>query len=375
MTDNANSPDKPSPPPVPPAAPYGVHAFWDKPLHELGEVTIDPIGPEWAERHKIYSLLTMALIKGYWNGNKSGPDGIYPWRNSQRLPITDEVPIPPGRYAGDRYIGHNIACLAVDLNGEIIDFDFNHNDLYNSSAEHAESRLVRRIFSLNQVYDHWQTESEDGRKRVNYNSVFTGTTIYTSLESCAQCSGVMTLANVKRVVYLQSDPGQYFVGNILYNLSQAEAPTTALKFHKMAFDETYTRPPMIDPKYRAPEPVDASLFGFHYKQQLESAYLNFIDLCDKQKKIPFFQGPNTEDKPKYTGGLTSFLCTDDAKGVFEAAAKELENLRLGHANFAPVISEAGKQEQRAFSNEWVLAHAKKFLDHALNQGGRGTPHR
>lgn len=375
MSDNKNCPEKPTPPVVPPAAPYGVHAFWDKPLHELGKVTVDHIGAEWAERHRIYALLTMALIKGYWNGNKLGPDGIYPWRKNQRLPITDDFPAPPGRYAGDRYIGHNIACLAVDLNGEIIDFDFNHNDLYNSSAEHAESRLVRRIFSLNQLYDHWQTESEDGRKRVSYDSVFTGTTIYTSLESCAQCSGVMTLANVKRVVYLQSDPGQYFVGNILYNLSQAKAPTAMFKAKKLGSDEAYTRPPVIGPKYRAPEPVDASLFGFPYKKQLESAYLEFIDLCDKRKEIPFFQGPEAKDEPKYTGGLTSFLCTDNAKSIFDAAGTELETLNLAHADFAPVLSEPGKQEQRAFSNEWVLAHAKKFLDHALKQGNRGTPHR
>src|SRR5262249_60859373 len=36
----------------------------------------------------------------------------------------------------DRYVGHNIACIAVDGNGEIIDFDFNHNHFFRSSAEH-----------------------------------------------------------------------------------------------------------------------------------------------------------------------------------------------------------------------------------------------
>ena len=117
------------------------------------------------------------------------------------------------------YFGHNIACIAVDENGEIIDFDFNHNELYNSSAEHAEARLVRRIFSLNQAYDHWQTHGA-GESFIPYANVFNGVTIYTSLESCAQCSGIMTLANMLRVVYLQSDPGQYLVGNILYNLSR-----------------------------------------------------------------------------------------------------------------------------------------------------------
>ena len=57
----------------------------------------------------------------------------------------------------DRYVGHNIACVAVDGNGEIIDFDFNHNEFFRSSAEHAESRMVRRLFSLTDIFDSWKT--------------------------------------------------------------------------------------------------------------------------------------------------------------------------------------------------------------------------
>lgn len=366
MTDDTNCPPKPAPPPLPDAAPYGVQKYWEQPLHQLHKIDTAPIGPKWAERHRIYSLLTMALIHGYWNGNKSGADGTYEWREKQM--------IIKGRYEGDRrfgdrYLGHNIACIAVDENGEVIDFDFNHNDLYNSSAEHAESRLIRRIFSLNQLFDHWQTEAEGDRKRVKYDSVFSGTTIYTSLESCAQCSGVMTLANAKRVVYLQSDPGQYFVGNILYNLSEPDPPPAMLK---ALLTEDYTRPPLVKPKYRAPEPIDASLFDFEYKHKLERAYLNFVEQCDVQKKKAFFQGPKLTDQPVYTKGLTSFLCTDDAKDLFTAAANELQSMVLKHANYAPDRSDG---TPATFTNAGALEHAKMFLAHALNQGNRGTPHR
>ena len=45
------------------------------------------------------------------------------------------------------YRGHNIAALAVGPTGKIIDFEFNHNKL-NSSAEHAEARLVKRVYEL-----------------------------------------------------------------------------------------------------------------------------------------------------------------------------------------------------------------------------------
>ena len=364
MTDDC--PAKPVPPPLPPAAPYGVQKYWEQPLHELHKVDVAPIEPECAERHRIYSLLTMALIHGYWNGNKSGADGTYPWRESQK--------VTEGRYRGDarlgdRYIGHNIAGIAVDENGELIDFDFNHNELYNSSAEHAESRLIRRIFSLNQLYDHWQTEAEGERKRVGYNAVFTGTTIYTSLESCAQCSGVMTLANAKRVVYLQTDPGQYFVGNILYNLSLPQPKSALLK---MSVTEDYTRPSGIKQKYFAPEPVDASLFGFEYKAQLESAYLNFAEQCGKQKAKPFFVGPGPNAKPYYTDGITSFLCTDEALAVFTAASAELQSMVLSYPDYAPTRSDG---QPAFYTNAGALVHVKMFLAHALNQGHRATPHR
>jgi len=127
--------------------------YWSKPVSSLAEVENTKIADPDAERHMVFALLALALVADAFNGNKRGATGDYPWRENQK--------IEPGRYRGDgfgdRYFGHNIACLAVDGRGEIIDFEFNHNELYNSSAEHAEARLVRRIFNLNQVFDHWQT--------------------------------------------------------------------------------------------------------------------------------------------------------------------------------------------------------------------------
>ncbi len=89
--------DKNPGPPVSDGATPGVAAYWNKPLHELGRVEVEPSTPEWAERHRIYSLLTMAPIYHYWNGNKSGAEGSYPWRESQK--------ISDGRYRGDRQFG------------------------------------------------------------------------------------------------------------------------------------------------------------------------------------------------------------------------------------------------------------------------------
>ena len=96
----------------------------------------------------------MSVVLGQWNGNKFGESGDYgPWRAEQVIGSADGG---GHLYAGGTYEGHNIAALAVDGEGRVeIDFDFNHNNAFDSSAEHAESRLVRRVFSLDQVYAPW----------------------------------------------------------------------------------------------------------------------------------------------------------------------------------------------------------------------------
>ena len=76
--------------------------------------------------------------------------------------------------------------------------------------------------SLTDLLDDWKTGQPIPEK--SRAIALKGVTIYTSLESCAQCSGVMSLGRVKQVVYLQNDPGAYRIGNIMYNLAGNEPP-------------------------------------------------------------------------------------------------------------------------------------------------------
>ena len=173
--DDGNNPHNDAAQPLPPGFKDQppLKENWNRPLSQIVEVDLRKDAPELAdpavqERHRIYCYLLMKLVHRFWNGNKRGPLGTYPLRAEQK----DVAPPPdkPQRYRGemikntgglrvnwDRYLGHNIACLAVDGNGEIMDFDFNHNDLFRSSAEHAEARMVRRHFSLTNISDNWQT--------------------------------------------------------------------------------------------------------------------------------------------------------------------------------------------------------------------------
>lgn len=340
----------PLPPGIDPTK--GLGYYWERPVGDLATVDVVEFGKADAERHRLYSLLTLALIDAYFNGNKRGLEGEYPWRTGQQL--------ANGTYQGGSYLGHNIACIAVDENGDVVDFDFNHNEVFNSSVEHAEARLIKRIFSLNQVYDKWDLWGP-AKEGVPYGTTLSGMTVYTSLESCAQCSGIMTLANAFKVVFLQDDPGQNSVGNMLYNLTRTIEDEAKVKLF-----EVRPTPPR---KYSAPEPIEAGMFGFEYKDALDRAYKDYAQSVGDDR--PFHISP--EGKKYKSKGITTFLCTDEAKAIFAAAGEEFRKIELQFANHRPPRTDGHTDGVK--SNGEVLVYLRKFLDHAVTMARRGTPHR
>jgi len=321
-------------PPRPSNTPLG--RIWKNTVASLVAVDNVRLEPGEIERHQIYSYVVQALLAHYWNGNKRGREGEYPWRTGQQT---------NGQYQGGDYLGHNIACIAVDENGEIIDFDFNHNDVFQSSVEHAESRLVRRIFSLTQLFDGWATKDPNApAASANYATQLSGVTLYTSLESCAQCSGIMALGSVRRVVFLQRDPGQGSIGNILRNLMPQSG------------------------SFAAPLPIPGNLLGLTCFDALANGYEKFsAEIAGK----PFHISPG--GKKDTSASITSYLCTDDALSIFRAGAQALETFTVTAPDYAPK-DRGGQILARALKNSTVLDHARRFLVYAKTQGRRGTPH-
>jgi tRNA(Arg) A34 adenosine deaminase TadA len=331
--------------------------------------------PEEQERHRIYARLLMRIVWEYWNGYKNGREGTYPLN-----PIVDPGnacprPEDPLHLTRD-YYGHNIAAIAVDVSGRILDFDFNHNDTFNSSAEHAEARLVRRLYSLAQISEVWSIPDGGGKpsvttQTIGNDSTVPGThpanksyaslkkvTIYTSLESCAQCSGIMALAGVKQVVYLQTDPGTYWIGRILRNLTSDSL--------------------------RAPRPISGREIGFPLFRTLDEGYKKFalrtLDPKDPEK-IAFWVPPTTapiKKDPDYSIAITSFLCTVEARQIFYDGGAELETVPLEHYDYRPPDdpnpSGQGDPPPIRLTNREVLADARRFLVYAIGKGRRGTPH-
>lgn len=348
--------------PVPQSADDAISHYWNRPLSELVDIGPYESSPAEMERHRVYGNLVLALLHGYFNGNKEGEMGDYPWQPSQRIAGSGTQSL----YAGGRYLGHNICCIAVDGDGEIIDFDFNHNSIFNSSVEHAEARLIKRIFSLSYIHqdwdsdigtdDRWNLSTEDttpmrGDLEEDYARSLSNVTIYTSLESCAQCSGIMTLANIKQVVFLQPDPSQYMIGKIMYRLS---------------------RPPGQEGGRGAPRPISAAEVGMEVSNRLEADYRTFqAKVGTGPGKTPFHKPPGSDADPsKWSGSqsITSFLCTDLAFESYRSGREALDTMMLDHADYRP-------EGQGILSNEEVLMQARQFLNYALTEGRRGTPHR
>jgi len=323
-------------PPRPSDGPLGP--LWDKPVSQLVELSVPTWQPAEAERHTIACLLLMALVSYYWNGNKRGAEGTYPWRPKQQKAGGQG-------YQGGNYLGHNIACLAVNSRGRIIDFDFNHNELLNSSVEHAESRLVRRVFSLTQIYDLAGAGVATTLVPIPYANLLNDVTIYTSLESCSQCSGIMALGSVKEVVFLQRDPGQSSIGNILRNLSP------------------------VGGRYRPPVPVPADLLGLQVFAELDRAYSEFAGQVEAK---PFHVSP--EGKADVSPSITSFLCTDAAMDLFTGGRDEFVAMKSASYPTHQPLEQDGRPLPGALCNKDMLAHAHHFYDYATIMGRRGTPH-
>ncbi|HEV3304456.1 MAG TPA: deaminase [Planctomycetaceae bacterium] len=311
-----------------------LDGYLNGPVRDLIAEPTVPIPPEVAERHRIYALLLMAIARWYWNPNKRGRLGVYPLNPS--LAAGDI-----GNYLDKDYLGHNIGGLAVDADGRIIDFDFNHNEIFDSSAEHAEARLVRRVFSLVQVEDTWNVNA--ARIPLRRGSLMPDVTIYTTLESCSQCSGVMALAAVKQVVYLQRDPGMFHIGNILWRLTEKT-------------------------DLQAPLPISGDRIGLPFFRMLNDRYDAFADQQKSGKGSPFFCPPHSHEE--YSPSVTSFLCTNSAYSVFkdgESAFDALSKQPLKYAGYKPSPTN--------LTNAKCLEEAVRFRCYATSKGRRGTPHK
>jgi len=93
--------------------------------------------------------------------------------------------------------GYNIASVLVDARGRVVAWGRNCVYRTHNGTQHAEVRTILSYFMKRGA-----PAGEDARELSQYLSQYT---IYTTLEPCAQCAGMMTFLRVQRVVYGQED--------------------------------------------------------------------------------------------------------------------------------------------------------------------------
>lgn len=322
-----------------------LNSYWDKPVKELVNRKANVISDEQKERHRLYSLLSMAVTHYFWNGYKEGKEGDYP----QNV----EVNKLSNPYLKGDYYGHNILAIAVDFDGRVIDFEMNHNKLFNSSVEHAEARLVKRVYTLSSIADSWNLNLDFSEKKDS--NTFNDISIYTTLESCSQCSGIMALAQVKEIIYLHTDNGMYLIGNILRNLTEGT-------------------------KLQAPNPIDGNEIDFKYFELLNNAYKSYITE-GRVFYIPYKDPAN----PVISKSITSFLCTKSAYDIFEQARNEFVEL-INNPNLIQFpnykVERTGKNKKgesvlikSELSNLEVLEEVNSFFEYVKVNGRRATAHK
>ena len=139
---------------------------------ELGKPPIGVVHEDMTtligERDNLYSLAALTLVNRDWQ-------------------------------AGGETRGHNIGSVLVDnATGEIVFYARNSNKILASGCQHGEVRLVTNFLKCEGA----------GPYLGNY-------TLYTTLEPCIMCAGMLTMTQIGKVVYVQQDPDYGYTQEII----------------------------------------------------------------------------------------------------------------------------------------------------------------
>jgi len=173
--------------------------------------------------------------------------------------------------------GHNIGSVLVDTKGNPVFWARNANTITRNGSQHGEVRLIHNFLN----------HSEKDRYLDDY-------IVYTTLEPCAMCTGMMSLTKLKRAVYGQKDPG---FGDALERLAK---DTTSIGGYK-----PYPRLFISD---RSPS---------KYTDKLDKEFSNFG-----------------------SDNITAYLRSNGAKEIFRQATEDLLNYRASNIENESVATQA-----------------------------------
>jgi len=164
--------------------------------------------------------------------------------------------------------GYNIGALIVDTKNCPVFYDLNCINSTDNATQHGEVRAITGYL----------------RKSRSFN--LSGFTVYTTLEPCVMCAGMMTMTAVKRVVYGQHD--------VAYSKA----------FERLSID---TR--SIGGFEPYPRTVSAVPSQLSFCRELDNLYTEFLESDDE--KI-----------------LAKFLASNQAKDVFQKAKENFLDYQI-----------------------------------------------
>lgn len=195
----------------------------------LDPASVDSVTLEQNELDYFYTLMAYAVVNKDWQNNAK--------KDSSR--------------------GYNIGSVLVNGDNYVVNWARNSVNITMNETQHGEVRLIQSYLDKTHSFS------------------LKGFSIYTTLEPCAMCSGMMKLTELKRTVYGQTDPAY---GKALERLQLESASCCNGGY------TPYPRPVISD---KSPDPVSI---------EIDSAYA------------------------QYKGGhITNFLATSDAEILFQKA--------------------------------------------------------
>ena len=159
----------------------------------------------------------------------------------------------------DERRGYNIGALLVNQENKAVAFDLNAINSTDNSTQHGEVRVITKFLEKEKCFN------------------LDGYTIYTTLEPCVMCAGMITMTDIDRAVFGQRD----------VQFSKA--------FERLSIDTT---PIGGFPPY--PRRVETLTSDLNFSKELNTAYQEFLEY----------------DSDKV---LAKFLASDVAKDIYKNA--------------------------------------------------------
>lgn len=183
---------------------------------------------------------------------------------------------------GDSSRGYNIGCILVNKDHYPVYWAVNSvNQFKKNKTQHGEVRLMQ------------------GYEETSKEATVKGLTIYTTLEPCCMCSGMMTLNQIYRTVYGQSDP-EY--GKALERLQLDSRTCSSIN--------GYSPYPRAVIPNKSPDKVSL---------RIDAAFNTF------QKK---------------ENSITAFLSTEEARSLYEQANQAFLQFKTSYPENKPLLDSA-----------------------------------